>query len=129
MVKSIDFYEHWNKNRIGAHRKRFLHRERISLNILSQILKKGATFLDAGCGNGMFLQRVKEKFPEVNLRGADYSPAEVIESRKQGFNVRRADFGKSIPFKGGEFDVVYAAELIEHLYNPDLFLEESNRSK
>lgn len=127
MVKSIDFYEHWNKNRIAAHRKRFLHREKISLKILSHILKKGATFLDAGCGNGMFLQRVKEKFPEVNLRGADYSQAEVREARKQGLDVKRADFGKNIPFKSSEFDAVYAAELIEHLYDPDLFLEESNR--
>ena len=126
-MKPIDYYEYWNKNRIDAHRKRLLHREALSLRIIDRISKPKQTFLDAGCGNGMFLQRVAERFPQLKLKGVDYSIHEVKEARKQGFDVKQADFGEVIPMKSNSVDWVYAGEVIEHLYDPDKLVTETHR--
>ena len=126
-MKPIDYYEYWNKNRIDAHRKRLLHREAISLRTLARIVQPGQTLLDAGCGNGMFLQRIAERFSELNLKGVDYSKHEVQEARKNGFDVKQADFGEGIPLKKTSVDIVYAGEVIEHLYNPDKLVTEAHR--
>lgn len=37
------------------------------------------------------------------------------------------DCNNRMPFKGNSFDTIIALELIEHLYNPDVFLKECRR--
>jgi 2-polyprenyl-3-methyl-5-hydroxy-6-metoxy-1,4-benzoquinol methylase len=120
----IDYYKYWNKKR---GRRPIRRREIIALEIISKILKKKDKILDAGCGNGDFMKMLLNKYPELDIEGIDYSQIEVKEAKARGLNVRRGDFSEGIPSKNGEFDIVYAGEIIEHLYNPDLFLSEANR--
>ena len=35
--------------------------------------------------------------------------------------------GQSFPFKGGSFDVVLTNQVLEHVFNPDVFLSEIHR--
>ena len=125
MTKTIDHYEYWNDNRKA--KKRLYDREKISLHLISRVAKKNSYFLDAGCGHGDFLFYIKKFFPDLRLKGLDYSKKEVVEARRNGFDVEQSNFEEGIKLKSNQFDIAYAGELIEHLYNPDIFLEEMYR--
>lgn len=125
MVKIIDHYDYWNKNR--SKRTGWHDREVLCMKILKSVSKPGFKILDAGCGNGDFMKYLEANIPEINLQGLDYSVTEVREARKKGLNVKQANFEEKIKLPSNSIDVAYAGELIEHLYNPDLFLSELNR--
>lgn len=125
MTKNIDYYAYWNKKRKGNYS--FLRREKTSLKLISNIPIKNAKFLDAGCGNGNFLLEVKRLRSDLIVEGADFSHLEIKEARKMGLKAKQMNFENGLNFKNKEFNIVYAGELIEHLYNPDLFLSEANR--
>jgi 2-polyprenyl-3-methyl-5-hydroxy-6-metoxy-1,4-benzoquinol methylase len=83
--------------------------------------------LDAGCGYGRFMELLRRKFPDSTLKGIDFSKSEIADAKEKGLDVKQGDFEKGIDFSEKKFDIVYAGEIIEHLYNPDFFLEEINR--
>lgn len=124
MVEVIDHYAYWNKNRSKDENLKI--RELNSLQIISA-LKNKKTFLDAGCGNGKFMLALRQIRPDLILKGVDYSRREVMEAKKHGLAVSQMNFEEGIKLKSNSFDIVYAGEIIEHLYNPDLFLSEINR--
>jgi 2-polyprenyl-3-methyl-5-hydroxy-6-metoxy-1,4-benzoquinol methylase len=121
---TIDYYKYWNKKR---KKNDLYYREKISINFLSSVVSKGSQILDAGCGNGKFMGAVMDSFPYVNILGADFSEEELSEAKNNNLQVFKSDFNEFIPFNSDRFNVVYAAEVIEHLVNPDLFLDELYR--
>ena len=125
MTKTIDHYDYWNSHRNV--KKHLYDREKLSLQLLSRVAKKHAHFLDAGCGHGDFLMYVRKYFPELKIKGLDYSKKEVVEACRNGFDVSQSNFEEGIGLKSNQFDIAYAGELIEHLYNPDIFLSEMHR--
>ncbi|MAG26920.1 hypothetical protein CMI47_15380 [Candidatus Pacearchaeota archaeon] len=125
MRKKKDYYEYWNK--VNPEKTELLDREKQPLEILSRILKGKEKVLDLGCAEGDFLLEVQKRFPNVEVKGIDYSKKQLEVAKKKGLNVSFGDFEKGVKEKAKGFDVAYAGELIEHLYNPDLFLEEANR--
>src|SRR3989344_1844461 len=110
-MKTIDHYGHWYTNE-GKNLNYIIPREKSSLEIMKKLrLNKDSVVLDAGCGDG--------RFTEVILK--------TLKVKLKGLDVDFADFNEKIPFKDKTFDVIYAGEVIEHLYDPDKFLDECNR--
>lgn len=124
MTKIIDHYKYWNKTHKENEKLRL--REKSSLKIISS-LPNIKDVLDAGCGHGKFMLSLKKMRPELKLKGVDYSNAEVKTAKKYGLDVKQMNFENGIKMKSNSFDLVYAGEIIEHLYNTDLFVSESNR--
>lgn len=124
-MKTIDFYAYWNKK--ISEKEKLLDRETQSLKLISKIVGNNYNFLDIGCGHGKFLSRIKKRFKNIQIKGKDYSDEEIALAKKRGLNVSKCNLEEGIDEKNNTFDIVYAGELIEHLYNPDIFLEESNR--
>ncbi len=126
MVKTIDYYDYWNKNRDN---KVIWQREKLALKIIGNILKDKDKILDIACGNGKFMRIMFNKFKNKNLeiKGIDYSEVEVKEAKSHGLDVKRVNLEEGIPFDNNSFDIIYAGEIIEHLYNADYFLSEVNR--
>lgn len=128
MAKTIDFYDYWNAKR--AKDRIFLYdREKIVLNLLSGLMKRNCTFLDIGCGNGKFMKFVHNRFDRLNIdvKGMDYSASEVKEAKEIGLDVTRGNIEDGTKYQDNDFDIVYSGEVIEHLVNPDKFLDEINR--
>jgi len=125
MANRTDYYDYWGTHR--KKKKRLIDRERISFKFISSVIEDNNRFLDLGCGGGDFMKLLGEEFPRSKLKGIDYSKKEVSTARKEGLDVSWGDFEKRIDIKSSSVDVVYAGEVIEHLYNPDLFLSEINR--
>jgi SAM-dependent methyltransferase len=119
-----DYYDaqHWAERTTAL-----LHRERLALGLLADVLTPDVSVLEVGCGNGLFLDRIRKIAPGARLSGVDYSHYQIERPVHPSLRLKQADLAKGIPCDDSSFDVVYAAEIIEHLLDPDLLLSEIRR--
>jgi len=123
-----DYYD-GTKWELNYGNRDLFQREQKSITYIKK-MSGAKKILDVGCGDGFFLNELGmalSKKKGIELWGVDYSKYKLKLAKKRGMNVKWCDLEQGLPFKDASFDVVYAAELIEHLYNPDFFLEECNR--
>jgi 2-polyprenyl-3-methyl-5-hydroxy-6-metoxy-1,4-benzoquinol methylase len=105
-------------------------RELLALRLLRDAdLGAAPRIIDIGCGDGLMLERFHQLRPEASLVGYDLSELQVERARRRLPNAQidQADLTRSIPEPDGCADVVYAGEVIEHLYSPDDLLDEMAR--
>lgn len=126
---------HWMQ--ISNHPKKrnafVIARYKNCINLISKYSTKGPEkikVLDAGCGDGALSYFIAKK--GFNVSGVDLSH-EAIESgdritKSKGLSINfKQGSVYEIPFKENTFDVVVSSEVIEHLEQVDLFLEELRR--
>lgn len=95
----------------------FVAKRRILAATAKPYLTKRTQLLDVGCGTGVILQHFKAK--GIAVTGIDFSKEALRFCRKRGLkDVRQVDLEKPLP-KMGRFDIIIAADVIEHL-NDDL---------
>jgi len=84
--------------------------------------------LDVGCGDGNFSVLIGQACKAKEIFGIDISKKGVELARKNGVKAFQLDIDEEdFPFEDSYFDAVFAGEIIEHLFNPDRFLEEVYR--
>jgi len=129
-MENIDYYRHWAAKRPTDDNLFLRHREKVIMRIFDNLPKqKHFKVLDLGCGYGRFLLAIKKKYGDyVTLFGLDSSRAEIKQGKKLGLNLAYANVQERTQFKDNYFDLITAAEIIEHLLNPDAFLLECNRT-
>jgi len=82
--------------------------------------------LDLGCGDGFFLQKLKENGNEA--QGLDVSEEAVNKCRIRGLQADTFDFADDkLPFDDNTFDYVVMLDVLEHLYLPENLLKEAAR--
>jgi SAM-dependent methyltransferase len=81
--------------------------------------------LDLGCGAGEFSARVAALGWRVC--GLELIQAQAARARSLGLLAVAGEVSSGLPFLAGEFDLVFAGELIEHLIDTDGFLAEIHR--
>jgi O-antigen chain-terminating methyltransferase len=70
--------------------------------------------LDIGCGRGEFLELMREM--EIPAKGIDLGPESVAACREKGLSAEVADlFAYLGPGTEGEFDGIFASQIVEHL--------------
>lgn len=125
-MKTKNLYDHWHEKNIGKKRLLF-QRERVALDLIKEIVHEVIDVVDLGCGNGNFMNILKHRFFFLSVKGIDYSRKEVKEAKSRGLNVKYGNIEAGIRIPSNSVDLIYSGELIEHLYNPDIFLKESSR--
>ena len=101
-------------------------RHRKVLEILSRY--RFERILDVGCGDGNFTALVGKACGAKEVYGVDISEKGVEMAKKKGIKAFKVDVDEErLPFDDTYFDVVTALEVIEHLFDPDHFLEEVYR--
>lgn len=127
-MKTIDYY---NKDIIARYKPKTAleHRENAVITIIRNLHLDDATVLDVGCGDGFFLGNLSTLMPDkTHFYGVDYSEDQINRAKsKYSFHFGTCNLEEGIPFAAKEFDMIYAGEVIEHLFNPDLFLSEAFR--
>lgn len=80
--------------------------------------------LDVGCGDGVFLRELN--LPEHRMVGLDYSVDAA--ARAWGHNAVAAICGAlpSAPFPAGTFAAITMFQVLEHLYDPSVYLEAAS---
>jgi len=82
--------------------------------------------LDVGCADGAFLFKYLENKPEV-FCGVEAAPALKAQAEARGIKVLAVDLNGVWPYEDNSFDVVHCAQVIEHLHNTRLFVQEALR--
>lgn len=125
-LKPIDYYN-MDKWDIKDERP-ILQRERKSISLIKKYAT-GKKMLDVGCGDGQFLEEAARHLGRNwKYFGVDYSKFRLKQAaQRTKFDYAWCNLEKGIPHTDKSFDVVYSGEVIEHIYNPDLMLEECNR--
>lgn len=89
-----------------------------------------ASLLDVGCGEGVLVQRLARRLPSRRVVGVDLQEDSIQAgwSEHEAPNLSyRALEGGELPFTDGEFDMVSAIEVLEHLPDPERTLGEMSR--
>jgi len=103
----------------------FTPAERVRASILLNMTGEDKQVLDVGCYNGRIGSLLKANGNKVF--GVDLSEQALRMAQEKGIICLKADAVESLPFKNKTFDVVIAAEIIEHVFNLDNFILEIKR--
>jgi ubiquinone/menaquinone biosynthesis C-methylase UbiE len=83
--------------------------------------------LDCGCGDGEFTVQVACRARVSEAYGIDCAYDRIDDATDRGVIVTKSDLNAPLPYKNCFFNIVHADQIIEHLVNIDLFLEEVRR--
>lgn len=83
----VDYDDYWETRRKAQGEPPLLHRHRY----IAERIPDGASVLDIGCGDGVFLRHLQEAKPSCKIVGADISPKALERLRRQGFECTLLD--------------------------------------
>ncbi len=106
----------------------FRSRNRLILWAFKRFFLNARSFLEVGCGTGFVLSAIEQAFPELSVQGSEVlvKGLDLAESRLQRAELFQMD-ARKMPFDG-EFDVIGAFDVLEHIKEDQLVLEEFYRS-
>src|SRR5579872_1370402 len=86
------------------------------------------TVLDAGCGEGVFLWKLKQAGIGKKIEGIEYSQEAIAIAKKNHptLSIKQGDIYK-LPYPSNSFDLVICIEVLEHLEYPEKALSELER--
>ena len=86
-----------------------------------------AVLLDAGCWDGQSTLKYARAIGTKNAIGLELVKSAAEKARQKTVKARIADLNKKMPLKSNGVDVIVANHVIEHLYNPHVFVEQLYR--
>jgi 2-polyprenyl-3-methyl-5-hydroxy-6-metoxy-1,4-benzoquinol methylase len=95
------------------------------IGIVARWIGSNKKVLDAGCYNGKYSEVFLKNGNEVY--GVDASSDAIEEANARDIKASVGDLEEKFPFRDEMFDVVHAGEVIEHLYDTDMFVSECRR--
>lgn len=98
--------------------------ERVLFEYLENHVQPGSTVLDIGCGSGEITRQIQTK--GYSVKGLDFSPV-AVELASKHIDCQRANLDEGIPFADNSFDVIWAGDVIEHVFDPLFVFKEINR--
>jgi len=96
------------------------YRHKIHISLFEE---NGACLLGLGCGLGELTYQVSKKAEAGNVIGIDMDDR-LRDAYKGRIKLIRCDLNNRIPLQDQSIDIISADQIIEHLSNTDLFVEE-----
>jgi len=113
----FDYDDYWEKRGRQEPRQRFRW-------VAERLVDEGG-LLDVGCGDGAFLEYVRQRKPGLHLIGIDASTSAIEKLAKKGLEgVVIGDLNDPDLSRFRDVDVIVAMELIEHLTEPERLMAE-----
>ena len=94
-------------------------------DVILRYSKNGSKFLDVGCGTGISIKLINQS-KKRKCSGIDISESSIKRCKEKGldFSVYK---GEKLPFEDNFFDIVGSINVLEHVNEPHLFLDEKLR--
>ena len=80
---------------------------------------------DLGCGDGRLAGSIASLFPQASVHGVD-APGFAMPN-SEGMKIIESDLNGRLPIESATYDLTMANQVIEHLHDTDVFLEEAFR--
>jgi len=103
------------KARLDIYFRRFLK--------VATYLKKSDSILDIGTGDGLFLKIVREDQPQINVAACE-KDKNTLEERRNVVGEETFEDIDDIIRSGRTFSVVSLFHVLEHIYEPSIFLDK-----
>jgi len=89
----------------------------------------GGRFIDIGCHNGDKTVALARHIGAQTAVGVDFAGPALVLAKGKGLQVISIDLNQDapLPFPTASFDCIHSGEVIEHLFSPDLLLQEIAR--
>lgn len=126
------YYDRPSPGRDSYWRKMAAPRFRMATLVRLIAESRAESLIDLGCGNGRLLREVAAHHPRVSLAGVDLSATQIAANRDAHPEMAWAvaDLAGPLPpdlALAGRFGVVIAAEIIEHVGDPEALLANALR--
>ena len=101
--------------------------DRKDMELIAELVPKGARVLDLGCGNGEFLAHLRDH-RQCSGYGIEIDDANVLACTQRGVNVIQLNLEEGLAlFEDQSFDVVLQLDTLQHLRNTEKMLRETAR--
>jgi ubiquinone/menaquinone biosynthesis C-methylase UbiE len=106
--------------------RRDLNKEQRRTEIFIHLLNlhKDEKLLDVGCGDGLQLEAFSKYNSHLKLFGIDISEERIRRASKRVKTSLSVGSAYKLPFESQKFDAVICSEVLEHVPNPELILNE-----
>lgn len=95
--------------------------DNLRIKLVLWLMGKNMKVLDIGCGDGFIMDRI-ELFGN-QVEGVEISDNAIKRARKKGFKVHDCSLNEDwYPKIKSKFDVVFAGEILEHIFDTDRLL-------
>lgn len=105
-------------------------RGEISIELLNEVINKNDKYpprlLSIACSTGVIEEKMKNRLGII-VFGIDAAKNSLKKASKRGIITKYTDISKTLPFKDGYFDFVFAGEIIEHIFDTKSLLIEIYR--
>ena len=102
--------------------------DRLPVCLRAILAAKPLRVLDVGAGDGLVLDKLSESGLARSMLSAIELNSPAVEAMlAKGYDAHQLSASGQYPFGDGEFDVVFAGEIIEHVLDPDRLLQECRR--
>jgi len=85
------------------------------------------SLLDLGCDDGSRTEKYARAAGAEHMYGVEVVESRAALARERGIDVISADLGGRLPYDDESFDAVVSNQVIEHLFDTDLFVSEAFR--
>jgi len=92
---------------------------------LAKFYPKNGKNIEIGCGEGYFMERLREK--GVNSLGIETDDSERKRAIDRGFKVLNHDANTRLPFQDSSFDTITMISIFEHIKNKKTLVSEIRR--
>ena len=101
--------------------------ERRDMELIAELVPRGARVLDLGCGNGELLAYLRDA-RQCSGYGVEIADANVLACVQRGVNVIQLNLEEGLAmFADQSFDVVLQLDTMQHLRNTERMLRETAR--
>ncbi len=105
-------------------------RAKIVIELINDMIDKKTgspqKLLSIACSSGIIEEEIKNRLGIV-VFGIDVAEKSLEIARRRGIITKHGDVSNPLPFKDDCFDFVFAGEIIEHIFDTNLFLKEIYR--
>lgn len=104
-----------------------LNSGRIDLRLIADLVERGSTVLDLGCGDGELMEMlIRER--EVVARGVEISEEGVYHCIARGLSVHHGDLDEGLEdYPNAAFDYVILSQTLQAVHKPKLAIQEMLR--